>query len=232
MQGSGRPPRVARAARNSRMTPTTTKSGRNAMRSLARLFIGFSARLLTQTGCARDGECWVVSWTGSVQGPYPVGNPSAQPDQKFAFPEPATGARDQTFRLMRAARPVGPSGASSGFSNVVRHKPVTFDGVYRRPADRAAPRWCGHQPAGHLRRQGQRSLLLPGESAWSDAVALPFVRNPPRRPRRPQARGELSCRRRQRSDDLARQGAARPPMSPRPAPASKGALGGRGRVSL
>ena len=48
----------------------------------------------------RIGEHWVVSWTGAVQGPYPVGNPSAQPEQKFAFPEPAAGARDQTFRLI------------------------------------------------------------------------------------------------------------------------------------
>ena len=29
-----------------------------------------------------------------------MGNPSAQPEQKFAFPDPATGADDQTFRLI------------------------------------------------------------------------------------------------------------------------------------
>ena len=45
-------------------------------------------------------EKWVVSWTASVQGPYPVGNPSAQPDLRFAFPSAETGARDQTFRLV------------------------------------------------------------------------------------------------------------------------------------
>jgi len=33
-------------------------------------------------------------------GPYPVGNASAQPDQRFAFPIPANGAHDQTFRMM------------------------------------------------------------------------------------------------------------------------------------
>ena len=53
-----------------------------------------------QTASAKEGDNWVVSWTGSVQGPYPVGNPSAQPEQKFAFPEPAAGAKDQTFRLI------------------------------------------------------------------------------------------------------------------------------------
>ncbi len=43
---------------------------------------------------------WVTSWTGSVQGPYPVGNASAQPDLSFVFPSPETGARDQSFRLI------------------------------------------------------------------------------------------------------------------------------------
>ena len=66
----------------------------------------------------KDGDNWVVSWTGSVQGPYPVGNPSAQPDQKFAFPDPAAGARDQTFRLIvhpecGAARPASGSATRS-----------------------------------------------------------------------------------------------------------------------
>ena len=30
---------------------------------------------------------WVAAWTASAQGPYPVGNPTAQPELKFAFPE-------------------------------------------------------------------------------------------------------------------------------------------------
>ena len=56
----------------------------------------FAASL--QSASAKDNgrmANWVVSWTGSVQGPYPVGNPSAQPDQKFAFPDPrpARGTR-------------------------------------------------------------------------------------------------------------------------------------------
>ena len=31
---------------------------------------------------------------GSVQGSYPIGNAAAQPDLRFAFPSPETGARD------------------------------------------------------------------------------------------------------------------------------------------
>ncbi len=49
---------------------------------------------------AQDGQAWATSWAASVQGPYPVGNPSAQPDQRFAFPSAQTGARDQTLRLV------------------------------------------------------------------------------------------------------------------------------------
>src|SRR6266446_10955252 len=43
---------------------------------------------------------WVVSWIGSVHGPYPSGNPSAQPDMKLAFPSAEAGARDQSFRMI------------------------------------------------------------------------------------------------------------------------------------
>src|ERR1051325_11155828 len=45
-------------------------------------------------------EKWVTTWAASVQGPYPVGNASAQPVLKFALPSPEMGARDQTFRLI------------------------------------------------------------------------------------------------------------------------------------
>ena len=49
------------------------------------------------SSASAQSEKWVASWTGSVQGPYPVGNPSAQPDLRMAFPTAADGARDQTF---------------------------------------------------------------------------------------------------------------------------------------
>ncbi len=46
------------------------------------------------------GQKWVATWAASVHGPYPAGNPSAQPDLKFAFPDAAQGAVDQSFRLI------------------------------------------------------------------------------------------------------------------------------------
>ena len=131
---------------------------------------------LPQSALARTGENWVVSWTGSAQGPYPVGNPSAQPDQKFAFPEPATGARDQTFRLM--IRPdVWGRQARIRLSNSFGTKPVTFDGAY------VGLQWGSAALVRGSNRPvtfGGKSFVIiaPGDSAWSDPVTLPFVKQP------------------------------------------------------
>jgi hypothetical protein len=40
---------------------------------------------------AQSADKWIAAWAGSVQGPYPVGNPSAQPDLRLAFPSAETG---------------------------------------------------------------------------------------------------------------------------------------------
>ena len=113
------------------------------MRSLTGIFMASLLVASPQTASAKDNENWVVSWTGSVQGPYPVGNPSAQPDQKFAFPDPAAGARDQTFRLI--VRPdLWGRQARLRFSNAFGTKPVTFDGVL--PACNWAVRRCSAAP--------------------------------------------------------------------------------------
>jgi lysophospholipase L1-like esterase len=146
------------------------------MRSLVRLVMASLFVASPLAASARDGESWVVSWTGSVQGPYPIGNPSAQPDQKFAFPDPAAGARDQTFRLM--VRPdLWGRQARIRFSNSFGTKPVTFDGVY------VGLQWGSAALVRGSNRpvtfNGKASITVPpGSSAWSDPVALPFVRNP------------------------------------------------------
>ena len=56
--------------------------------------------LVASTAFAATDSHWVTSWAASVQGPYPIGNPSAQPNLTLAFPSPETGARDQSFRLI------------------------------------------------------------------------------------------------------------------------------------
>jgi lysophospholipase L1-like esterase len=146
------------------------------MRSLVRFIMASLFVASSQAASARDGENWVVAWTGSVQGPYPTGNPSAQPDPKFALPEPTAGARDQTFRLM--VRPdLWGRQARIRLSNAFGTKPVTFDGVY------AGLQWG----SAALERGSNRPVtfggkpsvtVAPGGSAWSDPVALPFAGQP------------------------------------------------------
>ena len=61
-------------------------------------FVRLAGLLAAMIACAPGAYAqtpnWVTSWTGSAQGPYPVGNASAQPNLGFAFPNPAAGARD------------------------------------------------------------------------------------------------------------------------------------------
>src|SRR3954447_7678892 len=146
------------------------------MRSFVRFVTASLLALVSQAATARDGEKWVVSWTGPVQGPYPVGNPSAQPEQKFAFPEPAAGAKDQTFRLI--VRPdLWGRQARIRLSNAFGTKPVTFDGAYvGLQLGSAALIRGSNRP---LTFAGTASVTVsPGNSVWSDAIALPFAKRP------------------------------------------------------
>ena len=123
-----------------------------------------------------QSEAWSTSWTASVQGPYPVGNPSAQPDQRFAFPTPPAGANDQTFRLV--VRPdLWGRQARLSFSNAFGTKPITFDGIFVGLQLGGAAVVAGtNQPVRFGGRPGV--TIAPGEWVWSDAVALPFVADP------------------------------------------------------
>ena len=116
---------------------------------------------------------WAATWTASVQGPYPAGNPSAQPDQRFAFPSAETGARDQTFRLMIKPSFWGPV-ARLRFSNDLGSRPVTFDGVFaalRRSGSVIVPGTSRAATFG-----GETSVTIQPDSArWTDPVALPFA---------------------------------------------------------
>ena len=97
------------------------------MRLVACLMI--AAALGAAPAAAQQGETWKTSWAASVQGPYPTGNPSAQPDQRFAFPTPAAGASDQSMRLV--VRPdLWGKEARLRFSNAFGTKPLTLDAVF------------------------------------------------------------------------------------------------------
>jgi lysophospholipase L1-like esterase len=120
---------------------------------------------------------WVVSWVGSVQGPYPIGNPSAQPDMKLALPSPETGARDQSFRLVVKPEIWGRE-ARIRLSNALGARPVTFADVFVGLHQASSAVVAGtNQPVTF--RGGRRSVTVkPGDSVWSDPVRLPFARNP------------------------------------------------------
>ena len=126
-------------------------------------------------GPPREGA-WACAWAASAHGPYPSGNPSAQPDQSFAFPAAAEGARDQTLRLMVRPDIWGPA-ARLRFSNAFGTRPLTIDGVF------VGLQGMGGNVARGTNRAvafngGKTITIPPGQTAWSDPVDLGFVRGP------------------------------------------------------
>jgi lysophospholipase L1-like esterase len=118
------------------------------------------------------GQVWVTAWTGSVQGPYPSGNPVAQPVLDRVF-DAQRGATDQTFRLIVRPSLWGPQ-VRLRFANTFGTQPVTLDDLF-----------VGLQMAGgavaagtnqRVTFSGKTAISLPpGQSISSDPVALPFV---------------------------------------------------------
>jgi lysophospholipase L1-like esterase len=139
---------------------------------LALAFI-LTLALFPSAAPAQAPEKWVAAWAASVQGPYPVGNPSAQPDLRFVFPSPETGARDQTFRLV-VTPDIWARETRLRLSNAFGTRPVTFDGV--RVGLQLASAGVVAASSRPVNFAGKPTITIaPGESAWSDAVALPFV---------------------------------------------------------
>ena len=122
---------------------------------------------------AAPANKWIAAWAGAIQGPYPVGNPSAQPDLRFAFPAADKGAENQTFRLMVRPDIWGPQ-TRIRLSNVLGVQPVTFDGVYVGLQQGSSA--VMHATNRAVAFSGKSTVTIPaGESVWSDAIALPFV---------------------------------------------------------
>ena len=123
-----------------------------------------------------QADRWVASWTGSVHGPYPTGNPTAQPEMKFAFPVPEKGASNQSFRLI--VRPdVWGRQARIRLSNAFGTQSVTFDDAFIGLQESGSAIVAGTNRG--LRFNGKTSITVPaGGSVVSDPVALPFVKSP------------------------------------------------------
>jgi hypothetical protein len=62
----------------------------------ASLVLAAAVAVTPFAAAAQKAEKWATSWAASVQGPYPVGNPSAQPNMSFALPKPEAGASNVT----------------------------------------------------------------------------------------------------------------------------------------
>ena len=128
---------------------------------------------LSYSAMSEGQEKWITSWAASAQGPYPSGNAMVQPDLRRVFPDPETGARDQSFRLIIEPDIWGHE-ARIRFSNAFGTKPVTFDGVFTGLQLNSSALVSGtNRP---VTFGGARSVTVqPGQSVWSDAVALPFA---------------------------------------------------------
>jgi lysophospholipase L1-like esterase len=156
--------------------PASWPQRRKAMTISGALRASLIIAAIVLPAAAQAADKWTTVWAASVQGPYPVGNPSAQPVLKFAFPAPEAGARDQTFRLIAMPEIWGKQ-ARFRFSNALGTKPVTFDGVHVGLQLASATLAAGtNRPVSF---GGKPSVTVePGKEVWSDAVALPFAKDP------------------------------------------------------
>lgn len=119
-------------------------------------------------------EKWVATWTASTHGPYPSGFPTASPDLQFAFPEPASGANDQTFRLI--VRPdLWGSRIRLRLSNAFGSKAVTFDEVFVGIQASGANVVPGTNRPVTFESGQRRVTLAPGKVVYSDPVELSYV---------------------------------------------------------
>jgi hypothetical protein len=122
-----------------------------------------------------DGQ-WVTCWTASAQGPYPIGNPSAQPDLSRILPLAETDAQNQSLRMI--VRPdVWGTRARLRFSNAFGTRPLTLDGVYvGLQLSGSALLQGSNRPVSFAGRKEVR--IKPGAARWSDAVNIPFGDDP------------------------------------------------------
>ncbi len=101
-------------------------------------------------------------WAASTHGPYPAGNPVAQPDLSGIL-DAREGARNLTFRLIVKPAAWG--------SNLFGSQPLTLDDVYLGVHASAGAVQRGTNSA--VRFQGRNSITIPpGELAYSDPVTL------------------------------------------------------------
>ncbi len=155
------------------MSPLTAGGTIHAMLKTTQWLLGISLVFAATPAMA---DRWATVWAGSAQGPYPVGNPSAQPDLAAAFAKPELGSHEQSFRLIVKPDLWGRQ-MRFRFSNAFGTRPVTFDTAFAGLQMSGAAVVPGtNRPIGWA---GKRSVTVaPGAEVWSDPVAMPFVHDP------------------------------------------------------
>lgn len=116
---------------------------------------------------------WIAVWTASPQGPYPVGNPSAQPDLSAVLPDPQRGAADQTFRMI--VRPsVWGRAVRIRFTNVFGRQPLAISHPQLALDGGGGGVLPGTSVA--LTCAGKDRAIIPaGGDLWSDPVSPAFL---------------------------------------------------------
>ncbi len=144
-------------------------------RQIGALTLVIAATMSLPATAATD-PYFVTAWAASVQGPYPVGNATAQPELHFAFADATKGATDQSFRLMLKPSIWGRQ-ARLRLSNAFGTQPVTFDQVYAGLQEDSATLLAGtNRPVTFGGKPG--ITIPPGQDATSDPVTLTFVSTP------------------------------------------------------
>jgi lysophospholipase L1-like esterase len=143
------------------------------IKCLAVTSIFLTATPFVSLASAQRNSTWVTSWAASSQGPFPAGSAVALPDQSFAFPDPAAGANDQTFRMV-VLPSVWAGQARLRFSNAFGKQPIRLDGVF------AGLQLSSAAVAPHTNTpvffSGHKEITIaPGADIWSDPVTLAFA---------------------------------------------------------
>src|SRR5262245_27357852 len=138
--------------------------------------LGLLATTQPRVGTAA-GQKWVASWAAAQHGPYPSGIAAAGPDLRFAFPDPATGANDQTFRLIIKPDLWG-NQIRLRFSNVFGDRPLQLDQVFVGVHASGGSLVPGTNRRVSFDSGAATKTIAPGTRASSDPVALDYVKRP------------------------------------------------------
>jgi len=121
---------------------------------------------------------WAATWAASSNGVYPTGTAVFQPSLAQAFPSAATGADDQSFRMIVRPNLWGDT-FRVRFTNWFGTQPVTIDGAYLGLHASSAALVAGSNRP--ITFSGKGSVTLPaGTYLYSDPVRLQYVSDPDR----------------------------------------------------